>query len=84
MSIGMCVKIKTKESDMPWYTKDILIVEGFKKKFSQIVFIVDRNLLHVSLVGQQSNSIHPSYTFRDDECVRMERKLKLEKINESR
>jgi len=76
--VGMCVKVSTQEKSMPWYTEKLLTITGFRYHQHYLncdTILVDRYIAH-------GYEIHPCNVFRDDKCIKMERKKKLEAINE--
>jgi len=79
ITIGTCVKIKSDNITMPWYSKKIFrVTKIIKNRLDDFVIVVSP-VLNVKL---QQNRIHPEYVFRDSDCVQLERRMKLNKINE--
>ena len=78
--IGMWVKCDPKFTGSVWYNEGIFeIVKFSKNDRGEMLLVLDKKPQK-----DFSTTIHPCYVVRDKECIRRERKLKLDKINESR
>jgi len=74
--IGYCVKL-SRELSKTFPPTEIYTIIGFSSNTNgELCYILDRNA-----PLKQDRIYHYSYVFRDDECKKMERKLKLESLN---
>ena len=76
--IGMCVKINTSETSMPWYTNEILTIIGVDVKSGILRIDELLSTSHHYNLKYYLTSIHPKYVFSYTDCIRHERKVKLE------
>jgi len=76
-----CIKLK---SGFSWSTDIVYKVVDSYEQDDGIVYILNKNLSSTSdesKVLSNGNRIHITHTYRDNECLRMERRYKLDKIN---
>lgn len=76
--VGYCVKINRSYSVSFPPTEIYTIVELSSNNLGALCYVLDREPHKSSDV-----TFHYSYVFRDEDCRKMERKLKLDKLNDS-